>query len=345
MSGVLALSYFVGRFWLYFVFCAVCLSIIEAPSEAATSLTVMWSRSLDTNVQGYNVYYGTVSQQYTNAITAGNVTNIAISGIKTGVTYYFAATSYNAAGWQSSYSAEISFTVPSLTNATLTSATTTTGGFNFSVNGTAASQYVVVASTNLIYWVALATNTSPFVFTDTQSSQYSRRFYKAILASAYVPQIAPSQPLTSPPLSSPARTPGGFTFTVNNTAGSPYVVEASTNLINWVAIGTNSAPFTFTDINSSQFSRRFYKVILESAYVPQISGTKPASPALGAYRYESGAFSFNLTGTTGSLYVVETSTNLVGWVPVLTNAAPFNFVDPNASQFSRRFYKAIPLSP
>jgi hypothetical protein len=110
-----------------------------------------------------------------------------------------------------------------------------------------------------------------------------------------------------------------------------------------VAIGTNTAPFTFTDINSSKFSRRFYKAILQSAYVPQISGTPPAPPALSAYRYASGEFSFNLAGTTGSPYVVETSTNLVNWVPVLTNAAPFNFLDPNASKFSSRFYKAIPL--
>ena len=302
----------------------------------------MWNRSLDTNVQGYKVYYGTVSHQYSNSIVAGNVTNTLVTGIQPGVTYYFAATSYNAAGWESAYSAEISY-ANFLTNAPLTSAATTSSGFNFSVNGTAASRYVVEASTDLIYWVAVATNTAPFVFTDTQSSQYSHRFYKAILASAYVPQAAPGQPMTLPPLSSPASSPGGFTFTVNNTVGSSYVIEASTNLVNWVAIGTNTAPFTFTDVTSSQYSRRFYKVILASAYVPQIAVTPPAQARLSSYGYGAGGFSFNLAGTAGSLYVVETSTNLVDWVPVLTNTAPFNFVDPNAAQFSCRFYKSIPL--
>jgi len=343
MSVELALSYSVRRLLLYLVICAGFWSLIEAPSKAITNLTVMWNKSADTNVQGYKVYYGTVSQQYTNSIVAGNATNASVTGIKTGVTYYFAATSYNAAGWESSYSPEISYTVPVVTNAPLTSAVSSASGFNFSVNGTAASLYVVVASTNLTYWAALATNTAPFVFTDTNASHFSHRFYKAILLSAYVPQIAPTPPVLLPPLTSPASAPGGFTFTVNNTVGSSYVIVASTNLTYWVAIGTNTAPFTFTDTNSSKYSRRFYKAILQSAYVPQVAPAQPTAPTLSASSYDSTGFSFNLTGTPGSFYVVEVSTNLVNWVPVLTNAAPFNFIDPNASKFNRRFYQAVPL--
>jgi len=349
MSVELALSYPVRRFLLYLAICAGFWSLIEVPSEGVTSLTVMWNKSPDTNVQGYKLYYGTTSQQYTSSIVAGNVTNALVAGITPGVTYYFAATSYNAAGWESSYSPEISYTVPlaspagTVTNAALSSAASTASGFNFSVNGTATSLYVVVASTNLTYWMAVATNASPFVFTDRNASKYSRRFYKAILASAYVPQAASSQPAIFPPLSSPKSAPGGFTFTVNNTVGSPYVIAASTNLTYWVAIGTNTAPFTFTDTNSSKYSRRFYKVILQSAYVPQVAPAPPAAPTLSASSYGSAGFSFNLTGTPGSFYVVEVSTNLVNWLPVLTNAAPFNFVDSNASNFSCRFYQAVPF--
>jgi hypothetical protein len=349
MSVELALSYPVRRFLLYLVICAGFWNLIEVPSEGVTSLTVMWYKSPDTNVQGYKLYYGTTSQQYTNSIVAGNVTNALAAGITPGVTYYFAVTSYDAAGWESSYSPEISYTVPlnspagTATNAALTSAASTSSGFNFSVNGTAASLYVVVASTNLTYWAAVATNASPFVFTDNNASRYSRRFYKAILASAYVPQVVPAQPVTSPPLSSPTSAPGGFTFTVNNTAGASYVIVASTNLTFWVAIGTNTAPFAFTDTNSSKFSRRFYKAILQSAYVPQVALAPPAAPTLRASNYSIAGFSLSLTGTPGSFYVVEVSTNLVNWVPVLTNVAPFNFVDSNASKFSCRFYQAVPL--
>jgi len=251
---------------LYLVICASFRNLIEAPSEGITSLTVMWNKSADTNVQGYKVYYGTVSHQYTNSIVTGNVTNASVTVIQTGVTYYFAATSHDAAGWESSYSPEVSYTVPvtspaaPVTNAALSSAASTSSGFNFSVKGTAASPYVVVASTNLTYWVAVATNASPFVFTDSNASKYSRRFYKAILQSAYVPQVGPAPP-TAPALSVSSYGIAGFSFNLTGTPGAFYVVEVSTNLVNWVPVLTNPAPFNFVDSNAAKFSRRFYQAV------------------------------------------------------------------------------------
>jgi hypothetical protein len=200
MSVDLALSYPVRRFLLHLVICAGLWNFTEVPSEGITSLTVLWNKSADTNVQGYKLYYGTTSQQYTSLVVAGNATNALVGGVTPGVTYYFAATSYNAAGWESSYSPEISYTVPlispagTVTNAALSSAASTSSGFNFSVNGTAASLYVIVASTNLTDWVVVSTNTSPFAFTDSNASKYSHRFYKAILASAYFSQGPPATP-------------------------------------------------------------------------------------------------------------------------------------------------------
>ena len=161
------------------MFCSTGLGFFELPAEATISLNVMWNATPDTNVAGYKVYYGTVSRQYTNAIVAGNATNCSISGVEPGNTYYIAATSYNAAGWESDYSPEISFTVP-VVNAPLVSIAAAAGGFSVSVNGSAASPYVLIASTNMINWVALETNSAPFVFTDINASNYSRRFYQAV---------------------------------------------------------------------------------------------------------------------------------------------------------------------
>ncbi len=336
--------YFVRKFLLYLIFCGVGWGAFQVPTQAITSLNVTWNASGDTNVLGYKVYYGTVSQQYSNVVVAGNATSTLISGIKPGNTYYFAATSYNAAGWESTYSPQISYTVP-VVNPPLTSPKASVSGFSFSVNSTATSQYVIIASTNLVNWVALTTNTAPFTFTDSNSAQYSHRYYQAVLLSMYVPQIAPTQPVVSPALTSPVNGPGGFSFTVNNTAGSPYVIVASTNLINWVAIGTNTAPFTFTDTNSSKFSKRFYKAILLSAYVPQVAPTQPVvSPAITSPVNKPGGFSFTVNNTAGSPYVIVASTNLINWVAIGTNTAPFTFTDTNSSKFSKRFYKAILLS-
>jgi hypothetical protein len=175
--------YFLRRFLLCLLLCSAGWKLFESPATASISLNVAWIASSDTNVAGYKIYYGTVSGQYTNVIVAGNVTSTSISGIKPGNTYYFAATSYNAAGWESSYSPEISYTVPVI-NLPPISIASTSGGVNVSVNGTAASPYVIMASTNLINWVALTTNTAPFVFTDTNSSKYSQRFYQAVQESA-----------------------------------------------------------------------------------------------------------------------------------------------------------------
>jgi uncharacterized repeat protein (TIGR01451 family) len=58
---------------------------------------------------------------------------------------------------------------------------------------------------------------------------------------------------------------GTFQLTVNGQSGQEYIVQASTNLINWVSIYTNPppfvSPFTFTDSNATNYLDRFYRVI------------------------------------------------------------------------------------
>jgi hypothetical protein len=55
----------------------------------------------------------------------------------------------------------------------------------------------------------------------------------------------------------------------------------------------------------------------------------------------SGQFALTVAGTSGHQYVVEASTDMVHWVPVQTNAAPFTFVDTNAGKFQQRFYHTV----
>ena len=53
-------------------------------------------------------------------------------------------------------------------------------------------------------------------------------------------------------------------------------------------------------------------------------------------------FQFTVTGAPGTNYVVQVSTNLSFpvWLSILTNPAPFTFVDSNAQSFPQRFYRA-----
>jgi uncharacterized repeat protein (TIGR01451 family) len=64
-------------------------------------------------------------------------------------------------------------------------------------------------------------------------------------------------------------TNGSFTLILTGQPGQTYIVQASTNLVNWVPVNTNSASvigkFQFTDSNVSSFKQRFYRAIRQSA--------------------------------------------------------------------------------
>lgn len=83
-----------------------------------------------------------------------------------------------------------------------------------------------------------------------------------------------------------------------------------------------------------------------SAPEPRNSGSAnppppPVAPVLTLPARVAGQFTFRLTGTSGSNYVVQESTNLSGtnWISLRTNAAPFSYTQ-SATVFPRQFYRA-----
>lgn len=83
-----------------------------APRLSVGSVTLAWTSSTDTNVVGYNVYFGGASEAYTNKVSAGAGDALVISNLVTGATYYFAATAYDNTGMESPFSNEASCAVP-----------------------------------------------------------------------------------------------------------------------------------------------------------------------------------------------------------------------------------------
>lgn len=70
----------------------------------------------------------------------------------------------------------------------------------------------------------------------------------------YPPSTSVTATLTTLTLSG-----GQFGFTVAGVPGQSYVIEASTNLTDWVPLETNTAPFTFVDPNAGNFQQRFFR--------------------------------------------------------------------------------------
>lgn len=64
---------------------------------------------------------------------------------------------------------------------TFTAVSTANNQFRFTVNGWAGTNYVLLATTNLLSpnWMALTTNAAPFTFVQTNAIAFSQRFYRA----------------------------------------------------------------------------------------------------------------------------------------------------------------------
>ncbi|HEY5233799.1 MAG TPA: hypothetical protein VIK35_09730, partial [Verrucomicrobiae bacterium] len=144
-------------------------------------------------------------------------------------------------------------TVLMQTGGLLTSTTGGGGKFSFNVAGAAGQWYVVQASTNLKAWIPVVTNMAPFTYTDTNTAAYHQRFFRALLTVSSSPSSAS--------LSPPTIADGQISFTVSGTVGQLYVLQASTNLVNWVAIETNAVPFTFSAPVTAAYIQRFFRAL------------------------------------------------------------------------------------
>ena len=164
-------------FSLRLLACSV--SLITMPVLAGNSIPLTWNPSAGPGVAGYKIYYGGLSHVYTNSVNVGNVTTATISGLAPNTPYFFSATSYDASGVESGFSNEAIRTILPPKVPTLTPAAHAAGQFAFNVSGIT-NQCVVQASTNMVNWVSIQTNTAPFMFVDSNAGQFKQRFYRTV---------------------------------------------------------------------------------------------------------------------------------------------------------------------
>jgi uncharacterized delta-60 repeat protein len=134
-----------------------------------------------------------------------------------------------------------------------------TNRFGFNLRATPGQVVVVEASTNFVQWTPLQTNFTTslgqIIFNDSKSAGFGHRFYRARLYQGPLPPPA-------------IRAPGGsfqagpFGFNLAGVPGQTLIVEASTNLLSWTALATNTLgpdALYFSDAGSTIWPRRFYR--------------------------------------------------------------------------------------
>ncbi len=171
------------------------------PTTPIGSLSLAWDASSDPSVMGYRLYQGSQSQVYTSVTDVGSLTTATMSGLAPGLTYYFAVTAYDSSGFESAFSGEISYTVPTTSvippNLVAQLAVTFNPFSQAMLSGTAPAGYVytVMATQDLSSWTAIGTVSvtanGQFQFIDPTSPLTSFRFYR-------LQQIATQSPAASP---------------------------------------------------------------------------------------------------------------------------------------------------
>jgi len=132
-----------------------------------------------------------------------------------------------------------------------------------------------------------------------------------------------------------------FSFRITGQSGLVVIIETSSNLVDWTPIQTNAlvqGEFRFMDSQAKLLPARFYRARYRygDSMPPLIdfdlAGKQPFASTFG----------FSLSGRPGQIAVVETSTNLVDWVPAYTNTLLtgfYYFTDPATPPAPSKFYR------
>ena len=150
-----------------------------------------------------------------------------------------------------------------------------------------------------------------------------------------------------PALAPPVITPAGGSFQASITVS---VAAPNTNAAIYYTLD-GSLPTT----NSLRYSGSltFYNnaTLATSAFAPGYHNSVAATAlflvqpvAFTSQGFTNHGFQLGFTGIPGHQYLLQTTTNLVNWTPLATNTAltnPFNWFDWQATNYPRRFYRAV----
>jgi hypothetical protein len=125
----------------------------------------------------------------------------------------------------------------------------------------------LVINTNLVIYYSKATFTNDADVSaalDHKNYEHLRwvSTYTGIYNSVVI--ASPKISITGRPvlLNGGASTNTAFKLSVSGAAEQNYIIQASSNLLNWIPLYTSTPPFTFTDPKASNYPSRFYRAVL-----------------------------------------------------------------------------------
>ena len=321
----------------------VCSAVFLAlPAFATTSISLNWKPSVDSTVAGYRIYYGVASHAYAHSVDVGNVTKAAISGLAGNTTFYFAATTYDVYGNESDFSNEARLgagvvnpppTAPPPSKPPKSSGPppkppTLDPIGDISGYFLTTKMIRLTGITNGVFGgkklKITAVSSNPKLVANPKAKFYKASNYGTLTLKPAANTNA-TVTITVTLNNGALTTTRTFNYTIQAVTYAPKAVQ-SVNL-NKLAVVANSVSISTPTDGTSL-----------AAFAPVLATLTPLQCA-------PGQFALSVAGVTNQPYVVQASTDLIDWVPVQTNTAPFTFVDSNAILFRQRFYRTASLPP
>jgi hypothetical protein len=137
---------------------------------------------------------------------------------------------------------------------------------------------------------------------------------------------------------------GRFDLRIGGVTGQSFVVQASTNLLNWDTLAIDTllgASTAFLDEDAALFPHRFYRVL------PLEAVLAPAGLRLGvAPSTASGGFTVRISGPAGQPFTLRVSSDLIHWEEINRGwiiGDSVDLLDDGAAGLPARFYQVVPL--